>query len=114
EGNKNTNAAITALELNWAVEEIIRPQCNARYPDKTFVLRHVLGVARSDLHAIRIGVRNDNDITWVGKAANHAAKLCAISEKPLWITGDVYDQMRDNAKYADGKPTGTNMWVQRK
>jgi class 3 adenylate cyclase len=114
EGNKNTNAAMTALELNWAVEDIIRPACKAQYPKTDFTLKHVVGVARSDLRAIRIGVRNDNDITWVGKAANHAAKLCSIAEKPLWITGDVYDKMRDNVKFADGTPTGANMWVQRK
>jgi uridylate cyclase len=113
EGNKNTNAAITALELNYAVEEIIRPECKARYPDTSFVMKHVVGIAQSDLYAIRIGVRDDNDLTWVGKAANHAAKLCSISERPLWITEAVYKSMRDNAKYADGKPTGKNMWEAR-
>jgi len=31
----------------------------------------------------RVGVREDNDIVWIGRAANYAAKLCALSEKPI-------------------------------
>jgi hypothetical protein len=50
---------------------------------------------------------------WVGRAANYAAKLCELRDDayPSWITADVYDHMRDEAKYGtDGKP----MWEARK
>jgi class 3 adenylate cyclase len=108
-GNRNTGAASAALALNYAVEEIIRP-AYAFYKNG-FNLQHVVGVDRSDLLAARVGVRGDNDIVWVGRAANYAAKFCAFSPPPLWISSDVYDRISDSAKYHNGTPSGTNMWA---
>jgi class 3 adenylate cyclase len=108
DGPKNTAAVTAALELNYAVEEIIRP-AYAFYANG-FILRHVVGIDRSDLHAARIGVRADNDIVWVGQAANHAAKLCNLSEKPIWVTKAVYDVMLDEVKFANW---GVSMWERR-
>ena len=53
EGAKNTAAVTTALELNYAVEKIIRPAY--AFYSNGFVLKHVVGIDRSDLHAARIG-----------------------------------------------------------
>lgn len=111
EGAKNTWAVRAALELNYAVEEIIRP-AYAFYTNG-FVLKHVVGIDRSDLCAARVGVRADNDIVWVGRAANYAAKLCNLSERPIWITKSIYDAMLDEVKYANWLPTGINMWERR-
>jgi class 3 adenylate cyclase len=108
DGPKNTRAVTAALELNYAVEEIIRPAY--AFYGNGFVLKHVVGLDRSDLHAARIGVREDNDIVWVGRAANYAAKLCTLSEKPIWITEAVYNVMLDEVKYASGLGGSINMW----
>lgn len=102
-GTKNTTAVRTALKINYAVEEILRPAIKKHYPKTEFQLRHVIGVDTSRLHVARIGVRNDNDLVWVGRAANYAAKLCGLSKKPLWITHTVHDVMLDSVKYSDGK-----------
>jgi class 3 adenylate cyclase len=110
-GTPNTDAVATALELNYAVEEVIRP-AYAFYTNG-FVLKHVVGIDRSPLLAGRIGVHADNDIVWVGRAANHAAKLCNLSEKPIWITKAVYDHMLDDTKYNTRVVTGTSMWERR-
>lgn len=106
---KNTTAVRTALKINYAVEEILRPTLKLQYPNTNFVLKHVIGIDTSSLRAARIGVRGDNDIVWIGRAANHAAKLCTLSEKPLWITKSVYDQMMDDVKLSNGNP----MWEKR-
>lgn len=111
EGTMNTNAVAAALELSYAVEEVVRP-AYAFYKNG-FVLKHVVGVDRSELHAARVGVRADNDIVWVGRAANHAAKLCSLSDKPIWITKAVYDHMLDDTKFSTRVATGVNMWERR-
>lgn len=97
---KNTTAVRTALKINYAVEEILNPAIKAQYASTSFVLKHVVGIDTSNLHAARIGVRGDNDIVWIGRAANYAAKLCTRPEKPLWITKAVFDVMHQDVKYA--------------
>jgi hypothetical protein len=51
---------------------------------------------------------------WVGRAANYAAKLSAINEDGYssFITGRVYDNMKDEAKYSSSDRR--SMWEQRK
>lgn len=105
---KNTTAVRTALKINYAVNEILRPALCAQYTTE-FVLKHVVGVDTSSLRAARIGVRGDNDVVWIGRAANYAAKLCTLSDKPLWITRSVQDKMQDDVKFSKGVP----MWEKR-
>lgn len=100
--NKNTSAVRSALKINYAVWNIIRPAIKAQYPTYDFTLNHVVGIDTSQLRAARIGVRGDNDIVWIGRAANHAAKLTNISEKPIWITKAVYDKMNAEVKFSNG------------
>ena len=46
----------------------------------------------------------DNDLVWVGRAANYAAKLTSMqSATPTWITADVYDRMNDSLKTQNGQ-----------
>jgi class 3 adenylate cyclase len=114
EGSKNTAAARAALKINYAVHSIIRPEFSAYYKSSDFVLKHVVGVDHSTLHAARIGVHGDNDLVWVGRAANMAAKLCSLSDAPIWITKAVYESILDSAKFSNGSSTtGTNMWEKR-
>lgn len=106
---KNTNAVSAALKINYAVEHIIRPAYAKQYSGSSFVVKHVIGVDTSALRAARIGVVGDNDLVWIGRAANYAAKLCNISEKPLWITKAVYDRLMDKVKLSGT----TNIWEKR-
>lgn len=108
-GSKNTSAVRCALKINFAVCEIIRPALKAQYPSKEFTLKHVVGIDTSRLRTARIGVRGDNDLVWIGQAANYAAKLTTLCEKATWITKSVYDQMNDEVKFSGGK----NMWEAR-
>ena len=106
---KCTNAARTALNINFCVEEIIRPAY--AFYGKSFVFNHVVGIDRSELYAIRIGVRGETDITWVGRAANYAAKLCTKGGKSIWISEAVYERLHDQVKFNTETPTGVDMWT---
>lgn len=106
---KNTQAVRAALKINYAVHNIIRPAITAQYSDSTFVLKHVIGIDSTQLRTARIGVKGDNDLVWIGRAANYAAKLTTLSEKPIWITRAVYDKMNEKVKFAQG----THMWQAR-
>jgi class 3 adenylate cyclase len=109
---KNSTAARTALEINWARFYVINPAIRRRYGPGAYQLNHVVGIDSSNLFACRIGVRNDNDLVWVGRAANYAAKLSAISEdNTTFITAEVFDRMLDTSKYG-GDPYRL-MWKQR-
>lgn len=102
---KNTDAVRCAMKINFAVQEIIQPAINAQYKTN-FKLAHVVGIDTSQLRTARIGVRGDNDLVWIGRAANYAAKLTNESGKPTWITKAVYDNMRDEVKYHNSQ----DMW----
>ena len=102
-----TNAVRAALKIKGAVGTIVQPVLKAQYPQTNYALKHVIGVDTSKLLASRIGVRNDNDLVWVGCAANYAAKLTTLSDEfSIWITGSVYDSIEDAVKFAKQ----TNMW----
>lgn len=111
EGNKNTSAVKTALRINWAVQKVIKPKLKERYPDTSFIPGHSVGIDTSKILVARVGVRNDNDLVWVGRAANYAAKLSAFRTDGYssWITGAVYDKMLDDAKMSGDH----NMWEER-
>ena len=79
--SKNSNAAKTALHINYAFLKIIKPKLEAKYNSlKTgsYKLAHCVGIDTSEVLVIRGGVRNDNDLVWVGRSPNIAAKLSMI------------------------------------
>ena len=102
----NTDAVRAALKINGAVINIINPAFKAQYSDSAFVLKHVVGVYGSTLRVAKIGVHGDNDLVWVGTAANYAAKLCTLGQPPTWIGESVYKNMKDETRLSNG----TNMW----
>jgi class 3 adenylate cyclase len=103
---RNTRAVRCALSINYAVEHIIKPAIQEQYTTSTFQLKHVVGIDSSQLRAARIGVHGDNDIVWIGRAANYAAKLTNLSGMPTWITKAVYDDLKSEVKFLNG----IDMW----
>lgn len=104
--NKCDRAIRAGLKLRWAVLNIIQPGMKAQYRTE-FVISHTVGIDISDLRAVRTGVRGDNDLVWVGRAANYAAKLTTLSSDfPTWITHSVYENLSESSKKSGGKP----MW----
>jgi len=109
---KNSAAARCALNINYVVTKIIRPKFEAKYDsvkDATFKIRHGVGVDTGTVLAVRAGARGDNDLIWIGRAANLAAKLSDLRDSPKhsYITAAVYNLLNDDSKYSsDGK----DMW----
>ena len=48
----------------------------------------------------KTGIRGSNDLVWVGRAANYAAKLCSLREAThsSYITEDVFNQLNEASK----------------
>ena len=105
---KNTSAARCALKINHAVVKIINPAIKAEYPKSEYTLKHSVGVDTSTLLVARTGLRGSNDLVWVGRAANYAAKLCALRQATYaaYITADVFKVMLEKVKSSSGR----SMW----
>jgi class 3 adenylate cyclase len=77
---QSTNAVKAALKINFAVQQIINPAIRKHYPKSNYSLKHVAGVDTSPIRVARTGVRGGNDLVWVGRAANYAAKLTELEQ----------------------------------
>lgn len=109
---KNDKAVRSAMRINYAVRKIINPLLKNQYPKEMYQLKHVIGVDTSELFVARIGVRNDKDLVWVGRAANYAAKLCSYNgEYSIYITGDVFDSMNKDVKDNNALMWNKEFWT---
>lgn len=111
-GYKNTNAVKTALNINYFVQEILNPALKKQYEDLDYTVRQVVGIDTGELFVARTGIRGDNDLVWVGNAANLAAKMCSIRniKGSTFISKNVYSRMCSSVKYADDEKT-KDMWT---
>ncbi len=109
-GSKNSNAARAALKINWAVRNVINPSIKAKYPKTTFEVSHAVGIDTSSLFVAKTGIRGSNDLVWVGRAANYAAKLSSYRNGlyRTFLTEDVFGRLSDKSKLG-GNP-GQLMW----
>jgi len=111
---KNTFAAKAALRINWMFSFVLKQKFEAKYEairDGTYKLGYCTGIDTGEVVAVRGGIRDNNDLIWVGRAPNVAAKLCGLRESNYcsYMTGDVYDMINDEAKLYQGQ----NMWEER-
>lgn len=112
---KNTSAAKCALHINYAMLNIIRPKVEKHFSsfrETGFAISHCVGVDTSSILAVRAGQRGSNDLIWIGRAPNLAAKLSDIRDDPYhsYITADVYSQLMDSSKYGSDRRL---MWEER-
>ena len=106
--SKNTSAVRSALKINYAVNKIINPILKECYPNTNYRVKQVVGIDTSELFVTSIGIRKSNDLVWVGRAANYAAKLCSLSSNyPSGLTASVYNNMHESVKYSDD---GRSIW----
>ncbi|MBI4763885.1 MAG: adenylate/guanylate cyclase domain-containing protein [Deltaproteobacteria bacterium] len=114
--SKNTAAAKCALQINYTVKDIIRPKFVGKYEsvkNASFSIRHGVGIDTGAVLAVRAGARGDNDLIWIGRAPNLAAKLSDLRESPnhTFITATTYNLLHDSSKY--GGKDNENMWEKR-
>ncbi len=107
---QSTPAAKCALKINHVVRNVINPAFKNQYPTEHFEIKHVVGIDTSPIRAARTGVRGNNDIVWIGRAANYAAKLTDLGNmsESTFITNDVFVRLSDELKN-NGNPK-TLMW----
>lgn len=104
---QRNDAVSCALEINYAVKNLVQTEMEKNWK-ADFKIRHVIGIDTSEIRAARTGVRGDNDLVWIGNAANLAAKLTALSaDNPTWITKRVYDCL-DSGQTTGSQ--GENIW----
>lgn len=112
--SKNTSAVKCALRINWMFLNVLKPKFNAKYEalnNGSYGLAQCTGVDTSEVLVVRSGIRNNNDLIWVGRAPNVAAKLSAIRDTPYhtFITKDVYKMLAAEVKVTNGQ----DMWEAR-
>lgn len=101
--SKNDSAVRAALKINYATKKIVNPAIKAQY-DTEFEVIQTVGVDTSKLFVARTGVRGANDLVWVGRAANYAAKLTELdSGYSSWITASVHGALHAGVKTVNGK-----------
>lgn len=106
--SQTTSAARAGLKINYAVQKIINPAMHAQY-NTDFDVVQVVGIDTSEIRVARTGARGDNDLVWVGRAANYAAKLTELKlSERTWVTKEAYGRMSDDVKMG-GNPK-QNMW----
>jgi len=106
--SKRTNAIKSGLMLNTAVGEILNPQIKIQYQNTSFNLKHCVGIDICNLFIARTGVRGANDLVWVGRAANHAAKLTELSlSDSVRVTKECYEDAHLEVKQTS---SGSNIW----
>jgi adenylate cyclase len=110
---KNTEAAESALKINYFFKNILVPAFENFYTSKTLDLSQTVGVDTSSVMVVRSGIRNNNDLVWIGRAPNVAAKLSAIRGEGFstYLSEDVFKRMLDDSKYG-GDPRRL-MWEKR-
>lgn len=109
-GSKNTSAIRAAMKIRYAVSEIIQPAINRQY-NTDYKLEHSTGIDTSNVLVSRVGVRNDNDLVWIGRAANFAAKLSDLPKGYTYITDSVFDNCDESVRLG-GNPK-KSMWEER-
>ena len=104
---KESDAVKTALQINFAIKQIVNVAIKAQYPTSTFEIQHVVGIDTGSILVAKTGIRGSNDLVWVGRCANVSAKLCAIRPSyATWITDRVYALLTPETKLSRGQ----SMW----
>lgn len=97
--SQTSNAANCGLKINYAVTHIVNPAMKEQYSTE-YVVKQVVGIDTSLLRVARTGVRGDNDLVWVGRAANYAAKLTELNmSERTFVTDTAYGRMNKDAKF---------------
>jgi class 3 adenylate cyclase len=109
---KNSRAAICGLQISYFFKNLLTPRFKTAYPAAlaNFTFAQTVGIDNGTLHVVRGGIRNNNDLVWVGRAPNIAAKLSAIrnGQHSTFVTESVYKEMATDAKDSN---KGVAMWT---
>lgn len=104
-----------ALEIQHITDEVLAPAAQQRFSsirNNGVDIRQACGVDVGVVRAVRTGIRNNNDLIWVGRPASLAAKLSDLRAYPYctFITSAVHDHLCDDLLCF---PDGSSLWERR-
>lgn len=110
----NSDASFCAREIDYVVEKIIGPKAHATFAsvrDNEIEIQHCVGIDAGVVRAVRAGIRNSNDLIWIGKAPSFAAKLSDIRTYPyaVYLSARSYKKLSMAAKAGGGE----DIWEKR-
>lgn len=113
-GSRSNNAVKAAMQTKWFIEEVLWPKFDSYFTEKSAErgapLKFSAGMGLDDgnIYAVRIGIRGTNDVAWVGRCTNTAAKLSDVLQRPrnIAVTSAVYQRLDAERKLSEGR----NMW----
>lgn len=105
---QNTHATYCAREIDWCVENILHPKAHAKFnsiKNNNIRITHCIGIDTGETVAVRAGIRDNNDLIWIGTAPSFAAKLSDIRNYPysVYISSRSYNKLHADAKMDSGK-----------
>lgn len=111
---KNISATLCAREIDWMVEKVLNPKAKENFKsikDNDIHINHCIGIDTGEAVAVRAGIRDNNDLIWIGRAPSFAAKLSDIREYPysVYITKACFNKLPDSSKLVEGN----NIWESR-
>lgn len=106
--DKNSKASKCARQIFWTTEKLIQPKATAKFAsvrNNDVQIRQACGLDTGTARAVRAGIRNNNDLIWVGRCPSLAAKLSDVRTFPYctFISEAVYKRLNDSAKTPGGK-----------
>ena len=112
---RSSNAAKAAMETVWFVREVLRPKFQRYFANNRSALGQDLsfdigcGLDDGVIYAVRVGIRGTNDVSWVGRCTNTAAKLSNGTLHPnnIAITREAYNRLHESRKTSTD---GRRMW----
>ena len=112
--SKRSSAVRAALKIQWATEYIIQQKATERFAsvrNSDVKIRQACGIDVGICRAVRAGIRNNNDLIWIGRPPSFAAKLSDLREHPYctFISSDVYNSLAGDVTYSNT----VNMWEKR-
>lgn len=104
---KNSDAVKAAMNISWAVSQVINPALQEKWKDFKWTMGHGVGIDTGTAMLVRGGVHGENDIVSVGGAPNVAAKLSEIrGGRTINISAAVYNDLNEASKFSKG----IDMW----
>lgn len=103
-------AVKAAMQMKWFVRQVLQPQFNGLFTAAAkrgtrLDFSTGCGIDSGIVYAVRVGMKGTNDIAWVGRGTNTAAKLSNLLHHPrsIGVTGVVYDQLSEQCLNSNGK-----------
>lgn len=109
---RSTSAARCGLQINYFFTQLLAPRFMRAYATALvgFKFAQTVGIDSGNVQVVRGGIRNNNDLVWVGRAPNVAAKLSAIRDgkHSTFVTEDVYKGIAQSLRTST---TQTDVWI---